>query len=32
MTRVGFIAGRFHPIAGETFFIGSWPESQIGKF
>ncbi|WOH49332.1 hypothetical protein [Bradyrhizobium sp. sBnM-33] len=30
--RKGFIAGRFHPIADEIFFIGSWTERQIGKF
>jgi hypothetical protein len=30
--RKGFIAGRFHPIADEIFFIGSWTEHQIGRF
>jgi hypothetical protein len=30
--RKGFIAGRFQPIAGETFFSGSWTYGQIGKF
>jgi hypothetical protein len=30
--REGFIAGRFKPIAGETFFSGTWSNSQIGKF
>ena len=30
--RTGFIAGRFQPIAGETFFSGSWTYGQIGKF
>jgi hypothetical protein len=30
--RKGFIAGRFHPIADEIFFIGSWTEHQIGSF
>ncbi|QQO12620.1 hypothetical protein JJB99_24575 [Bradyrhizobium diazoefficiens] len=29
--RTGFIAGRFQPIAGETFFSGSWAYGQIGK-
>jgi hypothetical protein len=28
----GFIAGRFHKIADETFFMGSWTWGQIGKF
>jgi len=28
----GFIAGRFHQIADETFFRGSWSYGQIGKF
>ena len=30
--REGFIAGRFRPIADETFFSGSWTYGQIGKF
>lgn len=30
--RKGFIAGRFHKIADETFFSGSWTYRQIGKF
>ena len=30
--RKGFIAGRFHPIAKETFFSGNWTYGQIGKF
>lgn len=27
----GFIAGRYHQIAGETLFIGTWTHGQIGK-
>jgi hypothetical protein len=27
----GFIAGRFLPMNGETFFRGSWTRGQIGK-
>jgi hypothetical protein len=28
----GFIAGRFHKIVDETYFMGSWSYGQIGKF
>ncbi|MCP3372631.1 hypothetical protein [Bradyrhizobium cajani] len=29
--RKGFIAGRFQPIADQTFFSGSWAYGQIGQ-